>query len=66
MRSAGIEYVSSQGELDSGTVGTISKHQSRNLEKVYLTELFSPVLRVMAGFGKDDKYYVPLVLLKFP
>ena len=66
MRTTGIEYASSQGELDGGAVGTMSKHQSSKLEKVYMTELFAPVLRVMSGFEKDENYYVPRILLKLP
>ena len=66
MRSAGIEYASSQGELDGGTVGTMSKHQGSKLEKVYMTELFPSVLRVMSGIKKDDVYYVPRTVLKLP
>lgn len=31
-----------------------------------MTELFASVLRVMAGFEKDDKYYLPRTLLKLP
>ena len=53
MRSAGIEFASSQGELDGGAVSTMSKNQTNKLEKSYLTELHPPVLRVMSGHTKD-------------
>ena len=33
MRSAGIEFASSQGELDGGAVSTMSKNQTSKLEK---------------------------------
>ena len=66
MRLAGIKYASSQVELDGGTVRTMSKHQGSKLEKVYMTELFPSVLRVMAGFLKEDTYFVPRTMLKLP
>ena len=66
MRSAGIEFASSHGELDGGSVSTMSKHQTSKLEKAYLTELHPQVMRVMSGHKKDDKYYVPRALLTLP
>ena len=54
MRAAGIEHASSMGELDAAAVGTLSKHQKSNLDKVYMTELFPPILRVMAGFSYSE------------
>ena len=66
MRSAGIEFASSHGKLDGGSVSTMSKHQTSKLEKAYLTELHPQVMRVMSGHKKDDKYYVPRALLTLP
>ena len=74
MRSAGIEHASAVGELDASAVSTLSKHQKSNLDKVYMTELFPPVLRVMAGFSTNEYqhktnsnfYHVPRTLLHLP
>ena len=66
MRSAGIEYASAVGELSGGAVGTMSKHRVGKLDKVYLTELFPPVLRVMAGFKKKEDYNVMRATLDVP
>ena len=73
MRAAGIEYASAMGELDAAAVSTLSKHQKSNLDKVYMTELFPPILRVMAGFSCSDKlntnsniYHIPRTLVTLP
>ncbi len=74
LRSAGIEQASSTGELDASMVGTLSKHQTSNLDRVYMTELFPPILRVMAGFsftenrGKTNSciYHVPRSFINLP
>ena len=59
LRKAGMEYASSRGELDEAALGSLSKHTTSKLSKCYNTELFPPVLRVMAGFDKDDVYFCP-------
>ena len=74
MRAAGIEHASAMGELDAAAVATLSKHQKSNLDKVYMTELFPPILRVMAGFSYTENkcktnstiYHVPRCLIKLP
>jgi hypothetical protein len=74
MRAAGIEHASAIGQLDAAAVSTLSKHQKSNLDKVYMTELFGPVLRVMAGFSASDNltktnptiYHVPRALIELP
>ena len=58
MRTAGMEHSSSQGELQSDEIATMSKHQKDKIF-VYLTDLLKPVLRVMSGHNKDARYYVP-------
>ena len=54
MRSAGIEYASAVSELDQAGVATMSKHQQSVMDKVYMTKLYGPLLRVMTGFKVDD------------
>ena len=74
MRAAGIEHASAMGELDAAAVSTLSKHQKSNLDKVYMTELFPPILRVMAGFSNTENkvstnsciYHVPRTLVELP
>ena len=66
MRSAGIEYASSVGELDQAAVATMSKHQQSVMDKVYMTELYGPLLRVMSGFKVEDNYHVPRTTLTLP
>ena len=55
MRTAGMEHSSSQGELQSDEIATMSKHQKDKIF-VYLTDLLKPVLRVMSGHNKDTRY----------
>ena len=66
MRSAAIEYASSIGELDQAAVSTMSKHQQSQLDKVYMTELYGPLLRVMSGFKVDGNYHVPRTFIDLP
>ena len=68
-----FEHASAIGELDAAVVSTLSKHQKSNLDKVYMTELFPPILRVMAGFSNKDNlstnstiYHVPRALITLP
>ena len=51
-------HSSSQGELQSDEIATMSKQQKDKIF-VYLTDLLKPVLRVMSGHNKDARYYVP-------
>ena len=57
MRSAGIEHASGKGGLDAGQVSTMSKHKTGKLDTVYMTELYPPLMMVMAGFKKNDGIY---------
>lgn len=62
IRKSGTERASADGELTPHEVASMSKHsmgESGKLLSVYFTELFKPVLRVMAGFSKDGAYNVP-------
>ena len=66
MRAAGIEYESSVGGLDQAAVATMSKHQQSVMDKVYMTELYGPLLQVMAGFKVNDIYHVPRTAISLP
>jgi hypothetical protein len=50
MRTAGIENASARGELTVEETATMSKNSTEHIFEAYLTELFPPVMRVMAGF----------------
>jgi hypothetical protein len=54
MRKAGMEYASARGELGEKAVASMSKHQTDKISTAYVTELFGPTLRVMAGFPASD------------
>ena len=66
MRAAGIEYAGSVGGLDQAAVATMSKHQQSVMDKVYMTELYGPLLMVMAGFKVNDIYHVPRSAIVLP
>jgi hypothetical protein len=62
LRKAGVEFASATGELSADEIATMTKHAASNsgsstLMNHYMTELSKSVLRVMAGFSKDDKEY---------
>jgi hypothetical protein len=61
MRTAGIKNASARGELTADESSTMSKHSTERIFEAYLTEFFPPVMRVMAGFQKNDTYFVPRV-----
>ena len=42
----------------------MSKHRSGKLKKSYLTELFPPVMRVMAGMDKMEDLVIPRTFLE--
>jgi hypothetical protein len=54
LRKAGMEYASARGELREKDIASMSKHQTDKIGKVYFTELFGPLLRVMSGHPKGD------------
>jgi len=66
LRIHGIEYGSTEGLCDED-VASISKHnEDGKLGKVYMTELRPIAMKVMAGFSKDETYFVPRTLLNLP
>jgi len=66
LRVHGIEYGSTEG-LGDDDVASISKHnEDGKLGKVYMTELRPHAMKVMAGCGKDEPYFVARTLLQLP
>jgi hypothetical protein len=66
LRVHGIEYGSTEG-LGDEDVASISKHnEDGKLGKVYMTELRPHAMKVMAGCGKDEPYFVSRTLLELP
>ncbi len=60
LRTSGIEHGTFVCELHSGRIATMSKHcHDERLFEAYITELFAPVMRVMAGFKQTATYHVP-------
>jgi Centromere DNA-binding protein complex CBF3 subunit, domain 2 len=62
LRTASIEHASAVGELSPEIIATMTKHGASrdgmaNLLKHYMTELHPELLRVTAGFDKDDRAY---------
>ena len=67
IRKLGMEFASSIGELDDKVISNMSKHNKKEKMGRYTTELPRPVMRVMAGFEKDDStYFVPRTRLPIP
>ena len=58
LRKQGMEAGSFRGQLESNQLGTMSKHKTEKIA-AYETELFPPVMRVMAGFQQQSCYSVP-------
>jgi hypothetical protein len=65
LRSSGIERGSTAG-LCSSTISTMSKHMTDKLNKYYMTELLPTVMSLMAGFGKDEPYFLPRSEVEIP
>jgi hypothetical protein len=58
LRKTGMEQGSAFGDLNVEEMATMSKHMTAKIFK-YATELYAPVMHVMAGFARDDSYFVP-------
>jgi Centromere DNA-binding protein complex CBF3 subunit, domain 2 len=64
LRTMGIEHASVAG-LNNDELGTLSKHITDKIDR-YTTELYPPVLKVMARFSKEEEYWVPRLSLGLP
>jgi Centromere DNA-binding protein complex CBF3 subunit, domain 2 len=64
LRTMGIEFASAAG-CQNDELGTMSKHLIDKIDR-YTTELYPPLLKVMARFAKDEEYWVPRLLLGLP
>jgi hypothetical protein len=58
MRKQGMEAARFWGQLESNHLGTMSKHKTDKIS-AYETELFPPVMRVMAGFHQQSCHSIP-------
>jgi hypothetical protein len=52
--------------MQADELATMSKHRGDHIFQVYITELFKPVLRCMAGFKKSELYFVERTELEPP
>ena len=59
LRKLGMAIGTTRGELETHKISTMSKHKTdKGKMAVYETELFPPVMRVMAGFQQQSCYFV--------
>lgn len=65
MRKAGMEQSSVFGDLSTDEQATMSKHKTEKVYR-YVTELYAPVMKVMAGFGRTEVYSVPRAEITIP
>ena len=65
MRSSGMENGSSKG-LNADELATMSKHRKERIFDSYMTELYPPVMLVMAGHRKEEPYFVPRTEVALP
>ena len=66
LRHSAMENASSRGELPADQLATLSKHRGDRLFDAYITELFPPVLKAMAGFGPRETYFVGRTEVSLP
>ena len=65
LRKSGIDYAGFAG-LSNDVISSMSKHVTHKFQKCYQPELREDVQRVMAGFGKNETWYVPRATIKLP
>jgi hypothetical protein len=65
LRKSGIDYAGCAG-LSNEVVSSMSKHITAKFQKSYQAELREDVQRVMAGFAKNETWYVPRATLGLP
>ena len=65
LRKAGMEQSSARGDLTSEEQATMSKHSTQKNFR-YASELYAPVMHVMAGFSRASEYRVPRINLEPP
>lgn len=57
LRWSGIEQASRHGMVDT-EISTMSGHIDSKIQRVYLTNLYPKLMKVMAGFRRDDQYFI--------
>ena len=65
LRKTGTEQSSATGDLGPMEQATMWKHKTDKVFQ-YSTELFAPVMHVMAGFRRKDAYHVPRIKIELP
>ena len=60
-----MEQSSAFGDLSIDEQATMSKHKTEKVYR-YVTELFAPLMKVMAGFARTEVYNVPRAEISIP
>lgn len=63
--TASVQYAGSEG-LSTTQVSSLTKHMTEKLASCYMPEVEKETVKVMAGFSKDEAYFVPETLLPLP
>ena len=61
-----MEQSSAKGGHGADELATLSKHRSEQIFEAYLTELYPPVLKTMAGFCPAEPYFVARTEVSVP
>jgi hypothetical protein len=64
-RTLAVQHAGSEG-LAPYQISTMTKHMLDKLSSAYLPEVDKEVCKVMAGFGKEESYFVPRTHLELP
>ena len=65
LRKTGMEQASAHGDLGIDEIATMSKHRTNKIYR-YATELYTPLMKVMAGFKRTEAYFVPRTQVELP
>jgi hypothetical protein len=57
--------VLAHGDLGIDVIATMSKHCTNKIYR-YATELYTPLMKVMAGFKRTNDYFVPRMQVQLP
>ena len=65
IRTSGMDEAAYEGELTQDPIASMSKHIRFKFDVYYMCELCPNVMRVLAGFRKDEAYNVPRTDITF-
>lgn len=65
IRTSGMDEAGYEGELTQDPIASMSKHIRFKFDVFYMCELCPNVMRVLAGFRKDEAYHVPRTEISF-